>query len=88
MIATGAFYKFMLFGKVWTFDPIESMALIVWLVYGTLIHLARLAGWSARRVARWSVAAFAVLLVSYRAIIYFPSFATYHIFDIGLKLHR
>lgn len=87
MIATGSLYKFMLFGRVWTFDPIETLALIAWLVYGTLLHMMLLAGWGAQRVARWSIAAFVVLVLSYRAIVYFPAWSTYHIFDIGLKLH-
>jgi ABC-type transport system involved in cytochrome c biogenesis permease subunit len=88
MIASGSFYKFLLFGKVWSWDPIETMALISWLLYGTLLHMSLLAGWSGRRFARWTIASFAVLAVSYRSIIYFPSFATYHVFDIALKLHR
>jgi ABC-type transport system involved in cytochrome c biogenesis permease subunit len=87
MIASGSLYKFMLFGKVWSWDPIETMALMAWLAYGTLLHMSLLAGWGARRLARWSIATFVVLVLSYRAIIYFPSFTTYHIFDIGLKLH-
>jgi ABC-type transport system involved in cytochrome c biogenesis permease subunit len=87
MIATGSLYKFMLFGRVWSFDPIETLALIAWLVYGTLLHMMLLAGWGLQRVARWSIAAFVVLVLSYRAIVYFPAWSTYHIFDIGLKLH-
>lgn len=88
MLISGSFYKFLLFGKVWSWDPIETMALIAWLAYGTLLHMSLLAGWSGRRFARWTIGTFAILLISYRAIIYFPSFATYHVFDIGLKLHR
>jgi ABC-type transport system involved in cytochrome c biogenesis permease subunit len=87
MIATGSLYKFMLFGKAWSFDPIETMAFTAWLLYGTLLHMLLLAGWSARRFARWSIAAFVVLFVSYRAIVYFPPSSTYHVFDLDLKLH-
>lgn len=88
MIVTGSFYKFLLFGKVWSWDPIETMALIAWLAYGTLLHMSLLAGWSGRRFARWTIGTFVVLVLSYRTIIYFPPMATYHVFDIGLKLHR
>lgn len=87
MIASGSLYKFLLFGRLWSWDPIETMALIAWLAYGTLLHMSLLAGWGAQRVARWGIFTFVILVVSYRAIIYFPPFATYHIFDIGLKLH-
>lgn len=87
MLVTGSLYKFMLFGQAWSFDPIETLGLFTWLAYGTLLHLQQLAGWGGRRLAGWCVALFAVLVVSYRAIVYFPSWSTYHIFDIGLRLH-
>ena len=87
MIATGSIYKFMLFGKPWSFDPIETMAMIAWLGYGTLLHMNLLSGWKSRRIARWTIGAFVVLLLSYRAIIYFPSWSTYHIFDMNLRTH-
>jgi len=87
MLVTGSLYKFMLFGRAWSFDPVETLGLLAWLAYGTLLHMQQLAGWGGRRLAGWCVALFVVLVVSYRAIVYFPSWSTYHIFDIGLRLH-
>lgn len=87
MMATGAFYKFLLFGRAWSFDPIEAMGLAAWLAYGTLLHGQLLAGWRARRLAAWCLVVFVGLVASYRLVVYFPSWATYHIFDVDLRLH-
>jgi len=87
MLASGSLYKFLLFGKVWTFDPIETLGLLAWLAYGTLLHLHLFAGWQGRRLASWCLGLFVVLLVSYRGIVYFPAWSTYHIFDMNLRMH-
>jgi len=87
MLASGSFYKFLLFGKVWTFDPVETLGFVAWLAYGTLLHMHLFAGWEGRRLAGWCLGLFVVLVVSYRGIVYFPSWSTYHIFDMDLRMH-
>ena len=87
MLASGSFYKFLLFGTAWSFDPIETLGVVAWVGYGTLLHLHRMAGWGGRRLAGWCLGLFVVLIVSYRAIVYFPAWSTYHIFDMDLRMH-
>lgn len=87
MIASGSLYKFLLFGSVWSFDPVETLGLVAWMAYGTLLHMHLLAGWEGRRLAAWSIALFAILFISYRGIVYFPAWSTYHIFDVDLRIH-
>jgi ABC-type transport system involved in cytochrome c biogenesis permease subunit len=87
MLVSGSIYKFMLFGTAWSFDPIETLGLVAWIAYGTLLHLHLMAAWSGRRLAGWCVAVFVLLVVSYRGIVYFPSWSTYHIFDMNLRIH-
>jgi ABC-type transport system involved in cytochrome c biogenesis permease subunit len=87
MLASGSLYKFLLFGSAWSFDPVETLGLVAWMAYGTLLHLHLLAGWEGRRLAAWSIGLFAILLVSYRGIVYFPAWSTYHIFDVDLRIH-
>ena len=87
MLVTGSFYKFLLFGKVWSFDPIETLGLVAWISYGTLLHMHLFAGWQGRRLAGWCLALFVLLVVSYRGIVYFPAWSTYHIFDMDLRIH-
>ena len=88
MLASGSFYKFLLFGRTWSFDPIETLGLLAWVAYGTLLHMQLLAGWHGRRLASWCLILFLLLLVSYRGIVYFPGWSTYHIFDVDLRFHE
>jgi ABC-type transport system involved in cytochrome c biogenesis permease subunit len=87
LMVSGSFYKFLLFGTVWSFDPIETMGLVTWMAYGTLLHMHLFVGWSGRRLARWCLGLFVVLLISYRGIVYFPAWSTYHILDMDLRMH-
>lgn len=87
MLVTGSFYKFLLFGRAWSFDPIETLGLVAWLAYGTVLHLHLFAGWEGRRLAAWCLGLFLILLISYRGIVYFPAWSTYHIFDMDLRMH-
>lgn len=87
MLASGSFYKFLLFGTPWSFDPIETLGLLAWLAYGVLLHMHLFAAWDGRRLAGWCIVTFVILVVSYRGIVYFPSWATYHIFDMDLRTH-
>jgi len=87
MMVSGSVYKFLLFGRVWSFDPVETLGFAAWIAYGTLLHMHLFAGWDGRRLAGWCLAVFALLVVSYRGIVYFPAFSTYHIFDMDLRIH-
>jgi ABC-type transport system involved in cytochrome c biogenesis permease subunit len=87
MMASGSIYKFLLFGRAWSFDPIETLGLVAWVAYGSLLHMHLLSGWNGRRLAYWCVGLFVLLIVSYRVIVYFPSWSTYHIFDMDIRMH-
>ncbi len=87
MLASGSFYKFLLFGRAWSFDPIETLGFVAWVAYGTLLHLHLFAGWEGRRLAAWSLGLFVLLVVSYRGIVYFPAWSSYHILDMDLRMH-
>ena len=87
MLASGSIYKFLLFGQTWSFDPIETLGFVAWIAYGTLLHLHLMAGWDGARLAKWCLPLFLLLAVSYRSIVYFPAWSTYHIFDLDLRLH-
>jgi hypothetical protein len=87
MLASGSLYKFLLFGRAWSFDPIETLGFVAWVAYGTLLHMHLFAGWEGRRLAAWSLGLFLLLLVSYRGIVYFPAWSSYHILDMDLRMH-
>lgn len=87
MLGSGALYRFLLFGRAWAFDPVETLGFVAWLGWGTLLHLHFFARWRDRRLAAWCLGLFVLVVVSYRGIVYFPSWATYHVFDINLREH-
>lgn len=55
----GALWAYDLWGRYWSWDPIETWSLITWLTYGTYIHLGVTLGWRGRRMA-W-LAIFAII---------------------------
>jgi len=60
-IGAGAIWAYGLWGRYWGWDPVETWSLIVWLTYGTYIHLGVTLGWRGRRMA-W-LAVFAIIFV-------------------------
>jgi len=81
-IASGCYYSFRLFGYWWAWDPVDTLAAIVWLTYATIIHLRLFYGWKEGKAARLSLIAFLFLLFLYKGLVYLPPGATYHVFEI------
>lgn len=86
-LATGSYYEFLAFGHWWRWDPVESLTLACWFVLALFIHLKRSFGWRARPLAWLVVLSFALSIIIYWLLIYFPGGATFHIFDIGRREH-
>ena len=86
MFALGSYYSSILFGKWWTWDPVDSLFLLSWFIFAIIIHLRLFYGWKGERMAKLVLIGMAALLISYWSLVYIP-WATYHIFDIDLKLH-
>ena len=56
----GAAWAAEAWGGYWSWDPKETWALIVWLVYGAYLHVRVSHGWQGRSLAWWTVAGFLV----------------------------
>lgn len=87
MLILGFFYRFILFGKIISFDPMEAMHISIFLIYTTLIHWAYFKKIEEIRVAKIIFILFFLFVLSYRIILIFPPFSTYHIIDIELRMH-
>ena len=68
MIVSGAFWANQVKGTFWNWDPVEVWSLISWLVYGIYLHLRITFGWRGQRLALYSLAALAAMIVSYWGI--------------------
>lgn len=68
MIATGAVWAYKAWGRYWGWDPIETWALISWLVYGLYLHLRMTMGWKGNRTAWLSIVALVLVIFSFWGI--------------------
>lgn len=84
MMVIGAYYSFVLFGMWWRWDPIESVALISWLVSTLVIHIRLFYKWRGRNFAYLVLVAFMFVFILYKGIPLLPRHMTYHNFDLEL----
>lgn len=68
MIVSGAFWADQAKGSFWNWDPVEVWSLISWLIYGIYLHLRITMGWRGKRLAIYSLAAVAAMIISYWGI--------------------
>lgn len=52
-------------GRYWTWDPRLVVSLLVWVLYGVLLHLRRRIGWRGRKVAVLTILGVIVSLITY-----------------------
>lgn len=64
MLAAGSLWAKKLWGSYWSWDPVETWALLGWLAYGVALHLRRTLGWKGRKLAWVAVGAIVFVLVS------------------------
>lgn len=62
MIATGAIWANESWGRYWSWDPIETWSLIVWLIYAIYLHLRFTMRWRGERLAWFAIIAMPITL--------------------------
>lgn len=87
MLATGSFYEFLVFGRWWGWDPVESLSLAAWLLASLFIHLRRSFAWRGRPLAVIVIIIFLLAVIAYWLLSYFPPGNTFHVFDILTREH-
>lgn len=60
----GSIWAYKSWGRYWGWDPVETWALITWLIFGVYLHLRRFFRWSGTKAAWLFVFCFVVSLVS------------------------
>jgi len=83
----GSLYRFLLFGKTWSFDPMETINLVAFFAVMAIIHHLYRSEAGGRKLAVFSLAVFPIVLAAYRLILLFPPSSSYHILDISLRMH-
>ncbi|MHB1017873.1 MAG: cytochrome c biogenesis protein CcsA [Coriobacteriia bacterium] len=62
MIVSGAIWAEESWGRYWSWDPIETWSLIVWLIYAVYLHLRYTMRWKGERLAWFSIIAMPIAL--------------------------
>jgi ABC-type transport system involved in cytochrome c biogenesis permease subunit len=64
MIVAGSLWAHQSWGRYWGWDPIESSALVSWLMIGIVLHLRTLHSWTGQRFAWLTMATLASALIT------------------------
>lgn len=67
-IALGAYWAEQAWSRYWGWDPKETSALVVWLIYAGYLHVRNLRGWRGRASAWLLVLGFAATMFTYFAV--------------------
>ncbi len=62
MIVSGAIWANQAWGRYWSWDPIETWSLVVWLVYAVYLHLRFTLHWRGQRLAWYAIIAMPIAL--------------------------
>ncbi|HET6922578.1 MAG TPA: cytochrome c biogenesis protein CcsA [Anaeromyxobacteraceae bacterium] len=65
MLGAGAIWAHGLWGRYWSWDPVETWSLITWVVYGLYLHLRVTYGWRGRRAAWLAIACAAAVIITF-----------------------
>lgn len=65
MLLAGTFWAKRLWGHYWSWDPLETWALITFLYYVFLLHTRRFFGWKGTKAAWMTIAGILVLTISF-----------------------
>lgn len=65
MILSGSIWANLSWGRYWGWDPIETWALVSWLIYGIYLHIRFTFRWKGRKAAWFTILAFLMVIFAY-----------------------
>ncbi len=80
-LITGFLTSPAIFGVPTHLDPIEALGLLIWSATGVLLISEHRGKWPSKRLARWTLALFALVVVTSQCLPYLPEGTTYHVFE-------
>lgn len=80
-IAAGSIWAKDLWGSYWSWDPVETWALVGWLEYGLFIHLRVGMGWRGVKLAWLSIIAIIAIFISFFGVSIAVE-ASMHVFNV------
>ena len=64
----GAFWAYEAWGRYWAWDPKETWAMLVCLIYASYFYFHYVNRWTGRRMAWWSIAGFAITVFCFLGV--------------------
>lgn len=78
-LVTGSFMAAKQWGSLWSWEPKQVWSLIIWLIYGALLHGRLILGWQGRRAAFLSIIGMVLLMFGFVVInLWFPGLHTFN----------
>lgn len=77
VIALGAVWAEIAWGRYWSWDPKETMSMVTWLIYGGYLHARVARGWVGKGAAWLLVIAFASVIVTFLGNAFFGGLHSY-----------
>lgn len=65
MVASGAVWANLSWGRYWAWDPIETWSLLTWILYGGYLHLRLIKGWRGKRCAWISIISLILIIICF-----------------------
>jgi cytochrome c-type biogenesis protein CcsB len=80
-MAAGSIWAKNLWGNYWNWDPVETWALVSWLMYGIIIHLRVTFGWKEKRFAWLAIFAIIGMIFAFFGVTFVVE-SSLHIFNV------
>lgn len=80
----GAYYGTVLFATAWSWDPVQTLGLLSWLLTAMALHLRLFFNLSLNRQRFFLALVVAVFVLSAKLLMYLPLGQTFHVFELGV----
>ena len=83
LAAVGAYYGTRLFGAPWSWDPVQSLWLLSWLLVALALHLRLFFQVSLYRQRYFVCVLLALYVLSAKLVMFLPAGQSFHVFELG-----
>lgn len=80
----GAYYGTLLFATAWSWDPVQTLGLLTWLLYGVALHFRLFFGVTLRRMRYFLLVATAGLVLAGKLPMLLRPGQSFHVFELGV----
>lgn len=80
----GVYYGTLLFATPWSWDPVQTLGLLSWLLVGMALHFRLFFQLSLHRQRWFLLFVVAVFVLSAKLVMFLPPGQTFHVFELGV----